>query len=240
VLTTATGSVLPTTLRVEPLKMGSDVWTGQVGAGSVDRAFPYSQPLDQIPDYSPDGATPEWYFCGTSDVAVADFESNTGLLSLHPFVQADSQNEFQFGGLTAPPTQDTEFRAYYSFAADWVYRPTILSQPLYGAVRHKVFFPFLARVVEEVPAAGGDPGGLLYRKNEVVLMILSRHATLDNDNSVKFVDTDNATVAALYRTRNLLLLAGDKTTPVPVSGSLALESGDLLLQEDGFEILLRN
>jgi len=207
--------VIPTTLNVEPLALGSVLWTGQVSSGSVDQAYPYGQPLDQIPIN--DGASPsirEWFFCATANISIDDFNAETGLLNLHPFTAPDGQSLFQFGGTdnARKPRKDAELRAYYPFAADWVYRPTILSQPLYGSVRHKVIYPMLVRITEEV---AGTDGGLLFRKNEVALMVLTRFAELDEENDVRFTDADNTTCAALYRSRNLLMVVGDKTTAVP-------------------------
>jgi hypothetical protein len=75
-----------------------------------------------------------------------------------------------------------------------------------------VFFPLLARIVEEVHATNGN--GLLFRKNEIVLMVLVRTAVLDDENNVRFTDASNTTCAALYRTRNMLLVVGDKFRPV--------------------------
>ena len=206
ILSTVDG-VLPTTLLVEPLQLGADVWTGQRGMGSVDLAYPYGAPLDQLPINDGTATTHEWYFCATTAVAVADFNADAGLLALHPFVQADGQEVLTFGGggVGESPRKDAEFRAFYPFAADWQYRPTIMAQPLYGATRHKVFFPFLARVMEEVP--GADGGGRLFRKSELVLIVLSRFAELDEENNVRFIDVDNRTCAAVYRTRNMLVLA---------------------------------
>ena len=207
--------VIPTTLNIEPLALGSVLWTGQVSSGSVDQAYPYGQPLDQIPIN--DGDSPvirEWYFCATANISIDDFNAETGLLSMHPFTPPDGQSLFQFGGTdnARKPRKDAEFRAYYPFAADWVYRPTVLSQPLYGSVRHKVIYPMLVRITEEVT---GTDGGLLFRKDEVALMVLTRFAELDEDNDVRFTDADNTTCAALYRSRNLLMVVGDKTTAVP-------------------------
>lgn len=215
---TSGDGVIPTTLNVEPLMMSPSVWTGQVGAGSQDRAYPYEQPFEHIPvNDELAGLTREWFFCATSNIAISDFNADTGLLNLHPFVQADTQNVLQFGGAgnDEKPRVDSEFRAFYPFAADWVYRPTVLTQPLYGAVRHKVVFPFLARMVEEVHAVDGN--GLLFRKNEVVLIVLTRFAELDEENNVRFTDANNTTCAALYRTRNMLMVVGDKFQPVPAA-----------------------
>lgn len=211
-LGTSAGGVLPTILNVEPIHLSPNIWTSQIGTGSVDRAFPYGLPTNQIPSNA--GDVSDDIFCAVANLSVADFDANTGLLSLHPFVQADSQNVYQFGSLASPPISDGEFRAFYRTAANWVYRPMVMAQALGGATRHKVFFPFLARIVTEVTGTGN---GLLFRRNEVVLVVLSRTAVLDADNSVRFLDTDNTTAASIYRTRNLLLVAGDAHVPVPAS-----------------------
>ena len=203
---------MPATLNVEPVRMGSAVWSGQAGAGSVDAAYPYGRALDQIP-VNDGGAntTHEWMFCASANISISDFDANTGLLSLHPLVPSDGQSVLQFGSNSHPPVADADFRAYYPFAYNLVYRPTIMAQQLYGAAIHKVLYPFLARIVQDVPASSG---GLLFRTNELVLVVLSRYATLDNDNSVRFLDSGNQTSASVYRTQNLLLIAGDSYTPV--------------------------
>lgn len=216
------GGTLPTTLQVEPLLTSPTVWTGQRGMGGHELAFPYASPLDQIPIHDgttipagPDfvaGTTEEWFFAATAEVAIDDFSADTGLLVLHAFVQQDVQNILTFGGPdnTEYPRKDAEFRAFYPFADDTAYRPTVLAQPLYGATRHKAFTPFLARAVADVP---GVNGGLLFRKSELLLVVLSRFAELDDENTVRFIDPvgDNRTLAAVYRTRNLLLTVGDRT-----------------------------
>jgi hypothetical protein len=206
---------------VEPLFFG-ETWTGQIGAGSTDRAFPYGSFSDTLPinDIGM-AATREWYFCATANISVDDFDASTGLLNLHSFVQADVQNILEFGGpgVGEVPRADNEFRAYYPFADDTAYRPTILSQPLSGAARHKVFVPFLARATED---SKSPPDGILFRKDELLLIVLCRFAELDDENNVRFTDSNNRTCAALYRTRNLLLLASGQSptvfVPPPIVG----------------------
>jgi hypothetical protein len=208
-LTTGDG-VVPPNLLIEPLLITEDVWVGQVGMGSVDIAFPYAAPLDQIPIN--DGSSPstfEWAFAATASTVIDDFDADTGLLSLQALVQADGQNVLSLGGANADelPRKDAEFRVYYPTSDRDEYRPTAMAQPLYGAVAHKAFIGVLARVVEETP---GTSDGLLFRKDELVLLVLSRYAELDEESTVRFTDplTDNRTAAAVYRTRNLLLTVG--------------------------------
>jgi len=70
---------------------------------------------------------------------------------------------------------------------------------LSGPSVHKVWLPFLAYATDD---------SVLWRKNEVLLIVLTRYAELDQDNTVQFIDTaPQTTSAAIYRTRGLLLLA---------------------------------
>jgi hypothetical protein len=210
---------MPQTLTVEPLIMADGLWTGQIGMGSVEEGFPYAAPLDQLPindggtTYSPvgNGTREEWYFCGSSSASVADFDANTGLLNLHAFVPGDITGTYTIGGATASqrPRKDTEFRAFYPYMDTASYRPTILAQKASGIIRHKVFIPCLARATAD--AVGAAPNyGILYRKGELLLLVFVRSAELDADNTIRFLDpTGNRTAVAVYRTRNMLLLAGE-------------------------------
>jgi len=196
---------LPTELTVEILSQSEEVWSGQIGMGSLELGFPYVAPLDQIPvlgDTSdPTALFPgEWHLCASSLISVDDFDSNTGLLALHPFVQADTTGLLTLGGTTNPPESDIEFRALYPFVDDETYRPTVLSQSLSGITRHKVMYPLLARSTQD---------SRLFRKGELLLVILTRWGILDDENSVRFTDIDNRTCAAVYRTKDLLLTVGD-------------------------------
>lgn len=189
---------LPDPLVVEPLVMADGLWTGQTGKGSMDLPYPYTNPLDYIAvnDDSTGTFTGEWYFAATAAVSVSDFDAQTGLLKLHGFVPIDGSGTIAL----INKTKDVEFRAFYAMTDPSAYRPTIMGQPLSSVARHKVFSPFLVRAMED---------SVLFRKNEVLLVVVSRFAELDDDNSVVFLDADNRSAAAVYRTRNLLILAGD-------------------------------
>jgi hypothetical protein len=80
-----------------------------------------------------------------------------------------------------------------------------MTQPLSGAVRHKVFTTMLARVNPAVLS-------LLFRPSELVLVVFSRFAILDADNKIIVADPVvgvPTSVVAVYRTKNLLLSAGN-------------------------------
>jgi len=189
---------LPASTTLVPLAMSRGLWTGTVGVGSVDLAFPYAAPSDQIavsgnvpvPDFPG-----EWVLSATAGLSVADFSASTGLLNLHQLVQVDGNSQFTFTNRD----KDTEFRAHYKVADPNSYRPTAMAQPLSGQAVHKAWFPFLAYATTDT---------VLWRKGEVLLVVVSRFFKFDADNSVRFDGTpSDTTCAAIYRTRGLLLLA---------------------------------
>jgi hypothetical protein len=198
-------TLLPTELTVEPVAISSEVWTGQTGKGSTELGFPYESPLDQIAiaTGNPPAAVPrEWYFSAMAEVSISDFSAATGILSLHSFVQVDGTNPIQLGYAVGGrgPIKDPEFRAYYDMANPGGYKPTAMTQPLFGPTRHKVWQPMLVRTTQDT---------LLFRRGELLLMVVSRFADLDQDNKIAFTDLPAIrTAAALYRTRNLLLTVG--------------------------------
>ena len=195
---------LPTNLQVEVLAISNEVWTGQVGMGSLELGFPYVAPLDQIPVIKStdqnDSHPAEWQFCASTVSTIDDFDATTGLLALHPFMPMDKTTNLSLGSLEHPPFADGEFRAVYPFADDESYRPTVLAQSHSGVVRHKVFYPVLARSLQDCR---------LFRKGELLLIVFSRWGECDDDNTVRFTDSDNRTCAAVYRTKDMLMTVGD-------------------------------
>ena len=189
---------LPASTTLVPLAMSRGLWTGTVGVGSVDYAYPYAVPSDQVA-VSGNVAVPdfpgEWVLSATADLSVSDFSASTGLLNLHQLVQVDGNTPFTLTNRD----KDTEFRAHYKVADPNSYRPTAMAQPLSGQAVHKAWFPFLAYATTDT---------VLWRKGEVLLVVVSRFFKFDADNSVRFDGTPgDATCAAIYRTRGLLLLA---------------------------------
>lgn len=191
-------TTLPDPLVLEPLITSNAVWTVQTGKGSPELPFPYENPSDMIAvnDGGTGSFTGEWYFSATASISVSDFDAQTGMLNLHGLVQVDGAEVLSFEG----KDKDVEFRAFYDTISTGEYRPTSISQPLSSVARHKVFTTMLARATEDCA---------LFRKNEVLLVVISRFAELDAENSLIFADTDNRTAAAIYRTRNMLLTTGD-------------------------------
>ena len=202
---------LPTPILTEPLVVGQNVWSGQVGMGSVELPFPYFAPLDQIPVN--DGRTEippaptqfpgEWYFAATANVSIDDFDAQVGTLALQQLVMADSSTNWEIGGTPTDevPFADTEFRAVFPYVNRDEARPTPMAQPMSNVVRHKVFVPALVRSLQD---------SALFRKDEVLLIVVTRWAELDAENTIKFTDAGNRSGAAVFRTKNLLLVAGNQ------------------------------
>lgn len=191
-------TALPDPLTVEPLTVSRSVWTGQTGKGSVDLPFPYSNPLDYIAvnDGGTGAFTGEWYFACTASVSVADFDAETGMLDLHAFVPVVGSSLLTF----TTKTKDVEFRAFYGGVDVNSYRPTAMAQPLSSAARHKSFTAMLVRATVD---------STLFRRDEVLLLVISRFGELDADNTVLFAGVDNRASASVYRTRNLLTIVGE-------------------------------
>jgi hypothetical protein len=208
-----TGAVgpLPSTLEVEPLYISPNVWTGQVGMGSVELPFPYFAPLDQLPvndgsteiPPAPDTFPGEYYFAATANISIDDFDAETGTLALHALVPADGSTDWTLGGTptTDVPFKDAEFRAVYPVINRSSHRPTAMGQGMSNVVRHKVFQPVLVR-------AGQDSS--LFRKDEVLLLVLTRWAVLDANNDMTFADAEGNTGVGVFRTKNLLMTAGNQ------------------------------
>jgi hypothetical protein len=196
------GGPLPEELEVIPLTILENIWSAQVGVSSPDRGFPYELPLEQIPVYDGGLSTfpGEWYFAATSQISVSSFDANVGALTLQPYVSLDNTVPMVFGGPGNPPDKDIEFRALYDHVDNTQYRPTAMTEPLSAASRHKVLTGILATATED---------SLLFRANELLLIVISRFAQMDDDNTIRFLDTDNRTCAAVYRTRNMLLVSNE-------------------------------
>jgi hypothetical protein len=209
----AAAGPLPSTLVVEPLYISSNVWAGQVGMGSVDLAFPYFAPLDQLPinDGRTEAVPPapgdlfpgEWYFAATATVSISDFEADVGTLALHALVQADGSELWSLGGSPAvdAPLKDTEFRAVYPVINRTGARPTAMAQGMSNVVRHKVFVPVLARAQQD---------SVLFRRDEMLLLVMTRWGVLDANNTIEFADAGSTTGVGVFRTKNLLMTVGNQ------------------------------
>mgnify|MGYP007107461457 CR=1 FL=1 len=196
-------SPLPASINLKPMVMSRNLWTGTTSSGSLDLAYPYSNPSDQIPVNADlgSGGSPafpgEWALSSLAKISVGDFDAETGLLNLHQMVPVDPNSTLTF----SDRAWDGEYRGHYKVADTNAYRPTAMAQPLSGVATHKVWLPFLAQATAD---------NVFFRKGEVLLVVVTRYALLDGDNVVRFTDAGNESCAAVYRTRGLLLLASEQ------------------------------
>lgn len=211
---TGASGPMPTPLLVEPLYVSEKVWTGQVGMGSVELPFPHFAPLDQLPvndgrTFIPPSPPPDWfpgeyYFAATANISIDDFDAEVGTLALHTLVPAEGSIQWNIGGVATDeePFKDVEFRALYPIINKDEHRPTAMAQGMSNVVRHKVFTPALVRSRQD---------SALFRKDEVLLLVITRWARLDADNTLSFDDNTEATTGVgVFRTKNLLLTVGNQ------------------------------
>lgn len=201
-LATQAGVVpLPSTLSLNPLVMSRDLWTSNVSVGSVDLPYPYVNPNDQIAvngNLVGSGDFPaEWVLQAQAKISLSDFDVDTGLLNLHQVVSVDPNQEYTLSDLD----KDSEFRAHYKVTDVNTYRPTAFGRNLSGLMKHKVWLPMLATSTVDT---------VYFRKGEVLLVVFSRFATLDNENSILFQDVDNQSAVAIYRTSGIVLQATER------------------------------
>jgi hypothetical protein len=195
----AAGVSLPDPFDVIPITVPKEVWTGTVGPGSADVPFPYTVPMDQIPvngDIPPSTFPGEWYFASSAQISVDDFNAETGLLNLHSMVQVDGTS----GLALANADIDNEFRAHFKASDTGAYRPTAMAQALSNVQRHKVWAAMLCRVA-------GDHE--LWRRGEIIMVVISRFAQLDDENTIRFTDLDNVFAAGIYRLRGRPVVASE-------------------------------
>jgi len=192
---------MPATLSVQPLVMSRDLWTNNISVGSNELPYPYINPSDQIAvnaDLVGSGAFPgEWVLQAQADISLSDFDVSTGLLNLHTVVPIDSNSTLTFTDLD----KDTDLRLHYKVSDAATYRPTAMARNLSGPAKHKVFIPMLVQSTID---------SVYFRKGEVLLLVVSRFAVLDDENNVIFEDSGNTSCAAIYRTNGILILASER------------------------------
>lgn len=195
--TKAGGYLLPDPLRVIPLVMSQNLWTTNVSVGSNDLPYPYVNPSDQIAVNGNISSTQfpgEWVLQAQAKISLSDFDADTGMLNLHTLVPVDPNADLRFDSLDV----DTDMRLHYKVANPATYRPTAMARNLSNPAKHKVFLPMLVQ---------SSIDNIYFRKGEVLLLVISRFAVLDDENNIVFEDSGNTSAAAIYRTNGIILLA---------------------------------
>jgi len=198
-------TLVPSSLTLKPIAISDKVWAIQLGSGSSDEGFPYSAPSVQIGVHTNVSEyTSESSLFGSSLISLDDFEINSGLASLPSFLPMDGTGNVILNN----PVLDVEGRVVYEGTSDLLYKPSSYAKGLREAIAHKNAVPMLARVEED---------STLYRRGEIVLVVVSRYSEAVNiasgveaskANMVQFSPSEDRTVACVFRTQNLLL-SGD-------------------------------
>ena len=196
---TARSAMIGASITVIPKLVSQKMLALTTGSGSQDEGYPFSQAYVQTGGIFPSNVvvyTGESELAGASDISVADFNADTGFLSLPVYIPmvADPQSLTFTRGLG---DVDIEDRSYFKTVPGG-YVPNAYSQDLSNPDRHKNILPVLAELSVD--------SQLGYR-GQLVLILLLRYALFDESNNVAF-DSDltiNTTTASIFRIKGNLL-----------------------------------
>lgn len=170
---------LPPEMQLELLTAGP-VWLCQGGAASSESDQLELRP-DMIPlrDGAPFGAGQGEELMGASGlISTGGVSAPVGSYRVGSRYPVRSGAIIRLGGKLPGmgPGRDREGRAYYPVTQVGNRDLFCLAESLSGPARHKVAIPLLCRAVEDVSLPSG---GLLFRQQSLVLLVLSRYAPLD-------------------------------------------------------------
>jgi hypothetical protein len=196
---TARNALLSGILRVIPKLTDKKMYALTTGSGSQDEGYPFTAAYVQSggvyvgPPYVYSG---ESELAGRAEISVADFDAQTGFLSLPVYVPmvASPESLIFTRGLG---DIDVEGRTYFKTVPAG-YVPNAYAQDLSNPDRHKDVFPMLAELADDSP---------LGHRGQLVLVLLIRYAIFDSTNGVYFdaVLANNSTTASVFRIKGNLL-----------------------------------
>ncbi len=196
---TVPDAVLGTSLTLIPRYIAPYVYVLTAGSGAQIEAYPFPYQYVAGGVYPASGGTfsGDHELDGSSTIYVSNFSSNTGFVKLEtkiPMVPAPDKLVFnRVGG-----DVDIEGRTYFKEVPTSEYIPNAYAQPLSDPKKHKVIQPLLAELSADTSFGP---------KGELVLVLVSRWATFDDQNGVGFLANlaDNTTSASVYRLKGNLL-----------------------------------
>jgi len=189
-------SILGTSLKLIPRWISPYLYTITTGSGSQGEGYPYPQAYVQIGGIikSVGSFGGEYELDGSEQIYTSTFNASTGFLKVPayiPYVPDPEMVEFT----RSPSDADVEDRTFFSgFLAG--YQPNAFGPPLSDARVHKVVLPSLMETAED---------GTVGKKGTLLLVNLVRWAEFDAENSVKALDTNNTTIASVYRVSGNIL-----------------------------------
>jgi hypothetical protein len=161
------------------------------GSGSQGESYPYPSAYVQTGGVIKDGGSwaGEHELDGSVDIFVSDFNSATGFVKVPAYIPyAPSSEEVTF--TRSPGDTDIEGRSFFPTVPTSVYVPNAFGQNLSNERVHKVVLPLLMEATEDTTF--GTRGTLF-------LVLFTRWAAFDAENSVKFLTSSNSTTASVFR-----------------------------------------
>jgi hypothetical protein len=198
-------------LEIQPIIISDKVWSITKGASSTEDAYPFLAPFEQI-GVNPDLVFSEADLLGSCFISLEDFDVNTGLLNQNALVPMDQTDVFLFEGVQ----MDMGKRVVYRRVQSNSYMPSTYARKLGDNIRHKNATCLLGLV--KASSSGH------FNRGEVVLVVISRVSeALDTgisdpsrSNYVALLDSDDDTVACVYRTQGRVLNKQRKISTIDV------------------------
>ena len=192
---------LPDNLTVIPRCISSRLYSITVGSGSQNDAYPFPVAYNQTGGVFPSSTytfSGEHELAAREDIAITDFNADTGFLQLPVFVgYVPWPDDVVFNRSVGDV--DVEGRSFYKAVPSVAhYIPNAYAQDLSDAKRHKVVLPMLAELASD---------SVFGYKGELVVVLIMRWARFDKTNGVWFDPdlTANTTTACVFRTQGNLL-----------------------------------
>jgi hypothetical protein len=189
--------LLGTGLTVIPKCVSDSLYVLTTGSGSQDEGYPWPQGYVQTGGIDVWGGTTggqysgEGHLSGRAEVAVTDFNANTGFLRLSNFIpMVANPDQLVFTGVGT----DIEGRSYFNAVPTGAYLLNAYAQDLSNACRHKNVLPMLCELA--VDSTFGFKG-------QLVLVLLTRYAWIDQHNCVNMetplLVSTSTTTASVFR-----------------------------------------
>jgi hypothetical protein len=193
---TVRSSLLGTSVTLIPRWISPHLYSITAGSGSQGEGYPYPFAYVQTGGVLKDGSpwSGEHELNGAVEIFIADFNASTGFVKVPAFIPYVPNPESVTFTRNLADT-DIEGRTFLPTVPPG-YAPSSFGQNLSNDRVHKVILPTLME-------SGADSN--LGRKGSLFLVLLTRWAAFDSENSVKFLSANNTTAAAVYRVSGNML-----------------------------------
>lgn len=188
--------LLGTSLTLIPRWISPFLYSITAGSGSAGEAYPYPYAYVQTGGVLKASGVfgGEHELDGAPEIFVAEFNATTGMLRVPAFIPY-TPNPESVTLTRSGSDADIEDRTFFP-AVPGGYKPNAFGQNLSDERIHKVVMP----AVMELSA-----DGTLGRKGTLFLVLFVRWAEFDAENSIKFLASNNSTVASVFRLSGNLL-----------------------------------